>query len=220
MTNTTILPALPIEEAGFVPADFNVFHLNGLDERMAAIQSRIQPKFRALGEKLTAELAPAAGGELFLHIAKHARRTVNPPKDTWMALCENKRGYKAHPHFQLGLFDDHLFMWLAFIYELPSKPQVAATLLNHLDTVRSTVPSDYVISMDHMKKDATPVAAMSEKDWHTALVRFRDVKSAELLIGRHFPVDDALVQDGEALLEEARATYEALMPLYRLSMQP
>ncbi|EFM12886.1 protein of unknown function DUF1054 [Paenibacillus curdlanolyticus YK9] len=219
MTNTTILPTLPIKEAGFVRDDFNVFHLNGLDERMAAIQSRIQPKFRALGEKLTAELAPAAGGELFLHIAKHARRTVNPPKDTWMSLCENKRGYKAHPHFQLGLFDDHLFMWLAFIYELPSKPQVATTLLNHLDTVRSTVPSDYVISMDHMKKEAAPVKTMSEQDWQAALVRFRDVKSAELLIGRHFPLEEALLQDGESLFEEALKTYEALMPLYRLAVQ-
>src|SRR5699024_11327687 len=59
------------------------------------------------------------GSDMHLHIAKHARRTVNPPNDTWMAIAGNKRGYKKHPHFQVGLWDDHLFIWLAYIYELP-----------------------------------------------------------------------------------------------------
>jgi hypothetical protein len=140
-TNTTaLLPVAKLSEAGFVPDDFATFAIDGLERRMAAIQSRIQPKFRALGERLTHELMPAAGDELFLHIAKHARRTVNAPKDTWMALCSNKRGYKQHPHFQLGLFDDHLFLWLAFIYELPNKSEIASALLGELDTVIRTVP--------------------------------------------------------------------------------
>ncbi|WP_127531464.1 YktB family protein [Paenibacillus kobensis] len=218
MTLTPTTPAsIEVHDAGFLANDFAVFTIDGLEQRMAAIQSQIRPKFQALGEQLTAELAPSVGGELFLHVAKHARRTVNPPKDTWLALCENKRGYKAHPHFQLGLFEDHLFMWLAFIYELPSKSNVAATLLNELDTVIRTVPDDYVISLDHMKKDSTPVSGMDTDDWRTALVRFRDVKSAELLIGRHLQPNDPAVSDGEALLRTAQQTFETLMPLYRLA---
>ncbi|GFN32045.1 YktB family protein [Paenibacillus xylaniclasticus] len=218
MTQTQPTQAsIPIQDAGFNRADFDVFTIDGLEQRMAAIQSRIRPKFQALGERLTAELAPLAGGELFLHIAKHARRTVNPPKDTWFALCENKRGYKAHPHFQLGLFDDHLFMWLAFIYELPSKSAVAATLLNELDTVIAAVPENYVISLDHTKKESTPVSRMSKNDWRDALIRFRDVKSAELLIGRHLQPDTSAVLNGIELFQYAQQTFETLMPLYRLA---
>src|SRR5699024_8349621 len=107
---------------------------DGLAERMTAIQTNIQPKFKQIGEQLRADLSIALGEELYLHIAKHARRTVNPPKDTWLAICDNKRGYKKHPHFQLGLFDDRLFIWLALIYELPNKPNIAQSLIDEFDT--------------------------------------------------------------------------------------
>lgn len=215
MTTTTQVD-VPVF-AGFGSEDFQVFQLDGLTDRMTGIQERIQPKFRAIGQQLVEELAALAGREMFLHIAKHARRTVNPPKDTWLAICDNKRGYKAHPHFQLGLFDDHLFLWLALIYEVPSKSYIASAFLDAVDEVMATVPEGYVVSMDHMQKSALSVGEMSRENWKTSLVRFRDVKKAELLIGRYIAADDELLRDGEKLLEYAAATYAQLMPLYKLA---
>ncbi|WP_337098701.1 YktB family protein [Paenibacillus sp. YIM B09110] len=203
---------------GFTQEDFDVFQLEGLEERMAGIQGLIQPKFQAIGERLAGELAVHAGDEMYLHIAKHARRTVNPPKDTWLSICNNKRGYKSHPHFQLGLFDDHLFLWLALIYEVPNKSQIAAAYLDKLDDVIAAVPDNYMISLDHTMKEATRTGDMSTEDWNKALVRFRDVKKAELLIGRHIPADDALLRSGDILLKFASSTFETLMPLYRMSL--
>jgi len=203
--------------AGFTQADFDVFALQGLEERMAAIQTQIQPKFRAIGEQLSVDAAVHAGNEMYLHVARHARRKVNPPKDTWLAICSNKRGYKAHPHFQLGLFDDHLFMWFALIYEVPHKSNIATAFLNQMDEVIANVPQDYVLSLDHMKKESTPISSMSKQDWKDALVRFRDVQKAELLIGRHVQANDPILQDGNALLALASSTYETLMPLYRMA---
>ncbi|MFH5182971.1 DUF1054 family protein [Paenibacillus sp. TAB 01] len=110
---------------GFTQTDFDVFTVPGLEARMEGIQSRIQPKFKAIGERLVHEAALLSGTEMFLHIAKHARRTVNAPVDTWMAVCHNKRGYKQYPHFQVGLFEDRVFIWLALIYELPNKQLIA-----------------------------------------------------------------------------------------------
>ncbi|MFX3633395.1 MAG: DUF1054 domain-containing protein [Candidatus Pristimantibacillus sp.] len=202
---------------GFNDADFDVFQLEGLEERMAGIQERIQPKFRLIGEKLAGDIAAFAGDEMYLHVARHARRTVNPPKDTWMAICNNKRGYKAHPHFQLGLFDDHLFIWFALIYEVPNKSRIATALLDHIDEVKAAVPDNYLLSLDHMKKESIAMKDMTDQDWHNALVRFRDVQKAELLIGRHIPAGDPLLTNGEALLQFASTTYETLMPLYRLA---
>lgn len=205
------------EFTGFTQADFDVFLVEGLEERMAGIQQQIQPKFHAIGQELSGGLAIHAGNEMFLHVARHARRKVNPPKDTWLAICSNKRGYKAHPHFQLGLFDDHLFLWLALIYEVPNKSNIATAYLNQIDEVIATVPDHYVLSLDHMKKESTVVGSMSRQDWTDALVRFRDVQKAELLIGRHVQAGDKLLQDGDALLEFAASTYETLMPLYRMA---
>lgn len=183
---------------------------------MQAIQERIQPKFRVLGERLVEDLSILLGNEMYLHIAKHARRTVNPPKDTWLAVCHHKRGYKQHPHFQVGLFDDRLFIWLAFIYELPNKRTIAGNFLQHMDELRSAVPEHFVVSTDHMKKDAQYI---NELDLEWTLRQFRDVKKAELLLGQHVASNDPILSDGSALYEKIMNTFETLVPLYMLSFR-
>lgn len=200
--------------AGFSRSDFETFNIDGLDDRMIAIQERIQPKFKTIGNILTDDLSALLGNEVFLHIARHARRTVNPPNDTWLAICNNKRGYKQHPHFQIGLFDDHLFIWLAFIYELPGKTEIAKTFLENIQTIKKTIPNEFVVSLDHMKKDAVSVA---ELDLKKSLERFRDVKKAEFLIGRHIAIDDPILNNGEQLIQLAKETFETLIPIYQLS---
>ena len=203
---------------GFTQTDFDVFTVPGLEARMEGIQSRIQPKFKAIGERLVHEAALLSGTEMFLHIAKHARRTVNAPVDTWMAVCHNKRGYKQYPHFQVGLFEDRVFIWLALIYELPNKQLIAQRFLDRLPEWRSLLPEPYMLSFDHMKKDAETLCGMTEDELEAALTRFRDVKKAELLIGLQLSSDQPVVSDGEAFLELAEQTVRTLMPLYQIAM--
>ncbi|MEK5522499.1 hypothetical protein B5V89_16280 [Heyndrickxia sporothermodurans] len=199
---------------GFTKNDFDTFNIEGLDARMEAIEERIRPKFREIGQLLTDELSVNLGEEMFLHIAKHARRTVNAPKDTWLAIAGNKRGYKQHPHFQVGLFDDHVFIWLAFIYELPNKAEMAKTFLKNLKTIKSSIPNDFVVSQDHMKKNAT---SLKEIDLKNALERFRDVKKAEFLIGRQIAANDPILTNGTEFIDVVRNTFETLIPLYKLA---
>ncbi|GGM20334.1 UPF0637 protein [Paraliobacillus quinghaiensis] len=198
---------------GFEKRDFETFQIDGLENRMEAIQKRIQPKFHEIGAELTEHLSATMGNEFFLHIARHARRSVNPPNDTWLAIAENKRGYKKHPHFQVGLFDDHIFIWLAFIYELPSKENIAKQFLDQLTDLKQ-LPNDFVYSLDHMKKDASPITDLSEED----LERFRDVKKAEFLVGRHIGVSKATNLSGEAFIERAKDTFDTLAPFYRAGL--
>ncbi|MBS4197389.1 YktB family protein [Lederbergia citri] len=199
---------------GFTQHDFDTFHIEGLEDRMEAIQQRIQPKFKALGDVLTDDLSAMVGSEMFLHIAKHARRTVNPPKDTWLAIAGNKRGYKQHPHFQVGLFDDHVFIWLAYIYELPNKTSIAKNLLKNIKSIENSIPSDFVVSLDHMKKESTSMADINLKE---ALIRFRDVKKAEFLIGRHIEANDTILRDRDRFIDFVKETFETLVPIYRLA---
>lgn len=203
-----------LEFQGFTQNDFNTFTIEGLDERMEAIQTRIQPKFKELGAELVDYLAAQLGNEVYLHIARHARRTVNPPNDTWLAIADNKRGYKKHPHFQVGLFDDHLFIWLALIYELPNKKEIAESFLNKFDEIKQ-LPDNFSVSLDHMKKDAIQMTDLEMKD----LERFRDVKKAEFLIGRRLIADDPILKDGDKFIETVKQTYDALLPFYQLAMR-
>lgn len=198
---------------GFKKRDFDTFSIEGLEERMEAIQSRIQPKFQQIGSELTDFLSAHLGNEVYLHIARHARRTVNPPQDTWLAIADNKRGYKKHPHFQVGVFDDHIFIWLALIYELDHKKAIAETFINHFDEIKQ-LPDHYVVSLDHMKKGAIALPELQLKD----VERFRDVKKAEFLVGQHLAVNDERVKNGEKFLETAKSTFQTLIPFYQLAL--
>jgi uncharacterized protein YktB (UPF0637 family) len=202
---------------GFTQKDFDVFNINGLEARMEGIQTLIQPKFKSLGESLVDESTMLAGNPMFLHIARHLRRKVNPPVDTWMAICHDKRGYKQHPHFQVGLFDDRLFIWLALIYELPNKQSIAESFLKNIKKVRRIIPKEYVLSFDHMKKDAVSFKDLSETELKASLERFRDVKKAELLIGQNLDRMNPILADGTDFTQLTKHTIETLMPLYQMA---
>ncbi|WP_077622155.1 YktB family protein [Sediminibacillus massiliensis] len=198
---------------GFETKDFDTFQIDGLDARMEAIQSRIQPKFQELGAELTEYLTEQLNNEMFLHIAKHARRSVNPPNDTWLAIAGNKRGYKKHPHFQVGLFDDHVFIWLALIYELPEKKEIAELYLQEMNEFKN-LPDDFVVSMDHTKKDAFKTADLTENH----LKRFRDIKKAEFLVGRQIGAEKTAAMDAEDFIALTKQTFEKLIPYYKLAV--
>lgn len=204
---------------GFTQTDFDTFHIEGLEARMQAIRERIQPKFKALGDSLADELSVLSGREMHLHIAKHLRRKVHPPVDTWLAICPNKRGYKQVPHFQVGLFDDHLFIWLALIYELPNKQDIADAYAKNIKTIRAELPDTFLLSYDHMKKDTVAVKNLDNQAWTASLQRFRNVKKAELLIGLNVSAEDSIVSDGAKLELLIKETFEKLMPLYQLARQ-
>ncbi|MBI5628338.1 MAG: DUF1054 family protein [Candidatus Rokubacteria bacterium] len=88
---------------GFTAADFKVFEIVGFAPRMEAIKRRIRPKLEQAGRDLLTDVTRVGAAPAFAHVAKHARRTVNPPDDTWVAFAADKRGYKQHCHFKVAV---------------------------------------------------------------------------------------------------------------------
>ena len=70
---------------------------------MQQIHTRLRPKLEALGHSLLPGVSRATGSPAYAHVARHARRTVNPPDDTWVAFGPDLRGYKKHPHFKVAV---------------------------------------------------------------------------------------------------------------------
>jgi uncharacterized protein YktB (UPF0637 family) len=217
MTTIAAAHSLSPPFVGFDNEDFDVFGIPGLEPRMAALIERVRPKLHLLGERLTPSLALLCGEEMFPHVAKHARRTVHPPQDTWVAYAPNKRGYKAHPHFQIGLWQSHLFIQFAVIYESANKSVFAEHALQHLDEIRSIVPAHYIWSGDHMNPEATRHGAMEPAELEALFKRLATVKASEVLCGIHLDRGDPVLRDGEALIARAEETFETLMPLYRMA---
>lgn len=202
---------------GFTAADFGAMTVPGLEARMRAIKETVRPKLEALGQRLAPALSAMSGDLFFAHVAKHARRTVNPPDSTWVAWAANPRGYKKDPHFQVGLWSTHLFVWFALIEESPLKPHFAENLERHLDEIRATIPAHFRWSQDHTVPESTPHADMTDGDFATLIRRLKEVKKAEVLCGITIDRADPLLADGDALLARIEETFQTLMPLYRLA---
>jgi uncharacterized protein YktB (UPF0637 family) len=197
--------------------DFEVFDIPGLEPRMEALISRVRPKLTALGAELAPDLSEIAGETLYPHVAKHARRTVNPPNDTWVAWANNKRGYKALPHFQVGLWSTHLFIQFAIIYECERKGVFAKHMASEIDMVIKHIPGHYFWSVDHMQPNVTPHRDMSRGDIDGILKRLTQVKKAEILCGLRVDRNDPILENGQALAEEIRKTFKTVAPLYKMA---
>lgn len=197
---------------GFHNEDFAVFAIEGLDKRMKAIKSKVSPKLEELGDILGPELSALTEDEMYKHVARHARRSVNPPDDTWVALADDKRGYKKHPHFQIGLWRTHLFIWFAVINESRNKAAIAENMDKHLDDIKKQIPNDYVWSTDHTEPGVVP---QREADLEAMLDRLQNIKKAEILCGRTIECNNPILQDGEKLTAEIEKTFQTVLPLYK-----
>ena len=201
---------------GFTDEDFDVFKIDGLDERMDALKLHIRPKLEELGKYFTPELSTLTGDEMYYHVAKHARRTKNPPKDTWVAFAANPRGYKMMPHFQIGLWETHLFIWFALIYEAPNKEEFGKKLTNHTDKIFNETPRDFVWSMDHTKPEVIEQNGLSKDELISIFSRLQTVKKAEILCGYQIPRHDAVQLNSDELIKKIDSVFKTLIPLYKL----
>lgn len=203
---------------GFTNEDFEVFQIDGLEPRMEALKERIRPKLESLGEYFASTLSTLTGDEMYVHVAKHARRTINPPKDTWVAFANNPRGYKMMPHFQIGLWETHLFIWFAVIYEAPQKQEIAARLTKKLSKIHKEIPKDFSWSLDHTKTESYQHGLLKKEDLRSMLERLETVKKAELLSGYEINREKVLEMSAEELLQQINEVFNKVAPLYKMAL--
>jgi uncharacterized protein YktB (UPF0637 family) len=204
--------------SGFAPADFDVFGIPGFEPRMSALKALVRPKLTEIGTAIAPKLAAMIAQPVFAHVARHARRTVNPPQDTWVAFSTSARGYKALPHFQVGLWQTYLFIRYAAIYESPHKSVIARNLLAN-PGVAKTLPKAFTWSWDHCRPEAASLATMKAAGWKLGLERAIKVQKGEVLCGLDLKRDDGVLADGDTLLATIEETFASLVPLYRMSFE-
>jgi uncharacterized protein YktB (UPF0637 family) len=197
----------------FTQADFDVFTIEGLGPRMYALKTKLQPKLTHIGERIKQKLQPQINEPLYLHVAKHQRRTVNPPIDSWFALSTNKRGYKKHPHVEVGLFDDRVFVYFALMHNIPDKAKLAQHLIEHQSIFDQLDPS-FVFSLDHYDKEAHSVDVLT----HQSLGHLQNTKKADFLIGKQLKSQTVIQMNDDDFDQCVMDTFIALMPLYHEMM--
>ena len=88
---------------------------------------------------------------------------------------------------------------------------MAQSFINN-DTTIQSLPGDYVVSYDHTKEMVTPI---KESDLSKGLVRWRDSKKGEFLVGRQLRSDDPIIKDPQAFHSFMLETYLSLIPVYK-----
>ncbi len=86
---------------GFLRRDFEVFAIDGFSARMAKIGELVTPRLVRLGNEMAPELSRKLRLDFFPHVARHMRRTANPPDETWVAFGPSRAGYKRYGYLAL-----------------------------------------------------------------------------------------------------------------------
>lgn len=201
----------------FTESDFQIFQIPGLSERMEAIQQQIQPKFKQIGPIMADFLTDSLQQPFYVHIAKHARRTVHPPEQTWLAWSTHHRGYKPYPHFQFGIDAQSLFIWFSIFRECKQKERFSHDLSERLMEWWVQLPADFLFSEDHTKEERIPIGELDTKTIAAKLERLRQIKKAEFLCGLQIPKQTSEKMDWNALLERIKQTFHTLFPLYKIT---
>jgi len=196
---------------GFNRADFEVFQVEGFNERMAELYAKVRPKLLRLGDELAPQLARKLHLEFFPHVAKHARRTVNPPPETWCAFGPSAKGYKRYPYLGLCISRFGLHARVVVKSEADHRPEMSAMLQTKTAELTRALNGTMVARYDNWSFDALPATVPADRELWEQLAGALAKKTGSIDIGVGWPIREALRVDREEVLEGFRE----LEPLYR-----
>ncbi len=200
----------------FSSVDFAVFDIPGFDERMAELARTVRPRLEAAGELLAPVLSEAVDRPIFAHVARHARRTVNPPDDTWVAFGADKRGYKKDVHFKVAISRHSvrlLFEAGPEYYDKAAWVREWTRQQRSIEKALSGIPNLAWFANEHDEDPKAMMADLSSKEVSALASGLTRRKDGQFVIGRRLGIRDRALANPRALTVAAR---ETLVPLARL----
>jgi len=170
----------------FDKKDFEVFNDTTLSGRLSLIKTNLDPKFEVFGSKLQKWLEEEYQQQFFLKIAKHQRRTKNPPPDTWLAINQDKKGYKKTPHVEFGLWPDRYFITFSLLADIRNRSAYYPILKKYQTQI---IAEGWGVSNDHTSSLLKPASELPN-----VIAHYEKVKSSDLVIGFELTVADPIVQ--------------------------
>lgn len=197
---------------GFTPVDFEVFKVEGFNERMQQIYAHVRPKLLKLGDELAPELGRRLHLEFFPHVAKHARRTVNPPPETWAAFGPSPRGYKRYGYLALCISGAGLHARAVVKSEADRRPEMARGLESRTTQLVKDFKGTKVARYDKWDFKRLPEGQPADAEFFTALAETLDKKTGGIDLGFGWSVGESLRLDRGEMID----AFRELEPLYRV----
>ena len=196
---------------GFSPVDFEVFRVEGFNERMQQIYAHVRPKLIRLGDELAPELARRLHLEFFPHVAKHARRTVNPPPETWAAFGPSPKGYKRFGYLALCISGAGVHARAVVKSEADMRPEMGRLLKARGAQLAKALNGTGIARYDKWDFQQMPEELPADADFFSVLGQSLEKKSGGIDVGFGWKTRDALRLEREELID----AFRELEPLYR-----
>jgi uncharacterized protein YktB (UPF0637 family) len=198
---------------GFTREDFEVFGIPTFPERMQGIKERVRPKLTALGEDLRPALKRLANGDVFPHVAIHARRTVNPPPETWVAFGPSARGYKKYGYFGIVVSRGGIHTRIVVKDEAPDRQQMAKVLRDRADVLAKVFAKQTVSRYDRWNYHSLPELVKPTANFWQSVAEMLAKKTGGLDVGLGWSVDRAVRLTKTQVVE----AFESLLPVYEIT---
>ena len=201
----------------FTANDFKIFAIAGFQDRMTAIAARVRPKLTDIGQGLQPRLSALVDQPMYLHVAKHARRTVNPPDDTWAAFCLNPRGYKKHVHFKFAISRNCVRLLCEVGPEYAAKSEWLMSWNRNFKEIARGLQSSSNLGWYEDEHDEDPTAVLKDlrpselKGLPEMLTRKRD---GQFVLGRRIPAREFAKLKASEVETLAFDTYKALARMF------
>jgi uncharacterized protein YktB (UPF0637 family) len=197
---------------GFKPVDFEVFKVEGFNERMQQIYAHVRPKLVRLGDELAPELARKLHMEFFPHVARHARRTVNPPPETWAAFGPSPKGYKRYGYLALCISGAGLHARAVVKSEADKRPEMARSLKAKAAQLVKSFKGAPLARYDKWDFKTIPTPEPDASEMFSSLADALNKKSGGIDVGFGWNLSESLRLDRAELLD----AFRELEPLYRV----
>jgi uncharacterized protein YktB (UPF0637 family) len=197
---------------GFRQADFEVFEVEGFSARMEKLYAMVRPKLIRLGDELAHELARKLHLEFFPHVARHIRRTVNPPPETWVAFGPSQRGYKRYGYLALCISRAGLHARAVVKSEADSRLAIARQLKTASRKLVKDFEGTQIARYETWDFARLPTPTRADGELFDAMAATLSKKTGWIDLGFGWNVRDSLRLDRAEVIE----AFHELEPLYRL----
>ena len=197
---------------GFTRYDFGVFRIEDFSSQMNEIYARIRPRLVRLGAQLAPELGRRLHLEFFPHIAKHARRTVNPPPETWAAFGPSPKGYKRYGYLALCVSGAGLHARAVVKSAADGRVRMADEIVARADDLQKSWRGTRIGRYDDWDFGTLPEEVPANADLLTALSTSLRKRTGGIDLGFGWPPTQASRLDRAELLD----AFRELEPLYRI----
>lgn len=197
----------------FTKKDLEVFEVSNFADRMQLIADTIRPKLTKLGELLQPQLSRTVAQEMYTHVAEHARRTVNPPEETWVAFGPDAKGYKSYVHFALCVGAIGVQARISAKQEYKNRKEFGQNLIANAPKFKELKGNKEMADYSKRNGDARPVVITN---WEAFVLdigkRLKETQAAIFDIGINLPLSGDLSS-------HAIQAFNRLAPFYFLSGQ-